>query len=363
MSDGEPSQRGDQQSQADRTLLGVAPPRVESTAESPLRSPVFVRSGTSVADSDEPPPLPRMALPSRPPAALGSDEPAASVRPPARGVAWALSRLKQPTRFGSRELPLWQLLAAGVGSLAGLGLVLVGLSGRAEQPVAVPAPAPASATPVAAAVSAPAATPKPAASAPALLGQRAAETLSAAELLRLADARVEQEREAARALSQKLSDKPALAQDKATQAELLRLVADPDTAHEGLATMAQLPTPIGADLLYEVWTSTAVKNGTTELARTLVYSADVRPRASAGLAVALELRAAESCEAFKLALPKALKDGDRRSLIPLNKLKSKRGCGPKKNQDCFACLRDQGDELAATISAVKARHPPSYPAP
>ena len=79
--------------------------------------------------------------------------------------------------------------------------------------------------------------------------------------------------------------------------------------------------------------------------------------------VALELREAESCEAFKVALPKALKDGDRRSLHLLAKLTNKRGCGPKKTADCFACLRDQGDELTATINAVKSRRPPSYPTP
>src|SRR3954469_23209868 len=72
MSERQPSQPG--------TLLGVAPPRVESSTDSPQRSPVFVRSGTSVADV-EPPPVPRMALPSRPPlpfpnaAVLGASEP------------------------------------------------------------------------------------------------------------------------------------------------------------------------------------------------------------------------------------------------------------------------------------------------
>ena len=77
----------------------------------------------------------------------------------------------------------------------------------------------------------------------------------------------------------------------------------------------------------------------------------------------LELRVAESCEQFKVVLPKALKDGDRRALHLLTKLTNKRGCGAKKTEDCFACLREQGDELTATINAVKSRRPPSYPAP
>src|SRR6187402_648673 len=69
MSEHDDSRDGEPRPAADQTLLGLAPPaRLESSAQSPLRSPVFVRSGTSVADV-EPPPVPRMALPSRPPLA------------------------------------------------------------------------------------------------------------------------------------------------------------------------------------------------------------------------------------------------------------------------------------------------------
>ena len=75
------------------------------------------------------------------------------------------------------------------------------------------------------------------------------------------------------------------------------------------------------------------------------------------------MRTAESCEQYKALLPKALKDGDRRSAPPLLKLNNKRGCGPKKREDCYACLREPQDELAATINAVKSRRPPEYGTP
>src|SRR4051812_46704383 len=83
------------------TLLGVPAPRVESSADSPLRSPVFVRSGTSSAEV-EPPPLPRMALPSRPLVAE-PDRPAerdASARFAQQGgfAAWATALLKLPVQ-------------------------------------------------------------------------------------------------------------------------------------------------------------------------------------------------------------------------------------------------------------------------
>jgi hypothetical protein len=103
-----------------------------------------------------------------------------------------------------------------------------------------------------------------------------------------------------------------------------------------------------------------VRTDTTELARALLYSADMRPKASSALGVALDLRAAETCPQYQAILPKALTDGDRRALHLLAKLNAKRGCGPKKTDDCFACLRDKSDELTATINAVKSRRPPSF---
>jgi hypothetical protein len=328
---------------------------------------VFVRSGTSVADDDQQPlPLPRMALPSRPPSRQTGEAPGVSPTPGAkaergRAADWAVAMLNIPARVGSRQVALWQVLAPGALVAGALGVLLLSWVGSAAKsaPTAV---LPSAATP---SVTAPAAEPneKPAAAARAALEGKAPETMSASELLSLADGRVEREREAARVLQRKVQNDPARALDKAVQTELLRLAGDGDTAREALATMTQLPSPIGADLLYEVWTGTATKNDTTELARTLVYSTDVRPKATAALSVALQLRSAETCEQFRTVLPAALKDGDRRALHLLTKLTSKRGCGPKKNEDCFACLREQPDELTATINAVKSRRPPSYTAP
>jgi hypothetical protein len=369
MSEREPPERGEQQSQADRTLLGVAPPRIDSTVESPARSPVFVRAGTSVADV-EPSPLPRMALPSRPPSRLVTGTPGVSEAPSAlaahgAGKAWAVAMLNLPARVGGTQVALWKVLAPGLIVTLTLAVLVVKLIGSAATAPRVAArsggepPASNLAPPHAVAPVAAAGDPKLAGGL-AQLEAKAPETMSSSELLRLAEGRVEKEREVARALRLKLESTPALAKDKASQSELLRLASDPDTARDALAAMTQLEAPIGADLLYEVWTGTAGRNDTTELARTLLYSTDVRPKASAALSVALDLRLAESCPQYQTALPKALKDGDRRALHLLTKLLNKRGCGPKKSEDCFACLREQKDELTATINAVKSRRPPSY---
>lgn len=347
------------------TLLGVPAPRVDSSADSVPRRPVFVRSGTSVADAD-PPPVPPMALPSRAPVVERTlEEPARlppSELPPAFSQDEAgASQGNRPSRIAAvaRRYPaLWMvaapaLLAAGV--VAG---VAVTSGKKATPPAAVVAPSNALSAQDSAQ------RPKPAvdkarSEALAALETKPLESLSAGELLDLAEGRSERRMGTAQALRKRLEGEPGLAKDKAVQGELLKQAADAETAREALAAMAALDGSLGADLLYEVWTGTPARNDATELARALVYSTDVRPKASPALAVALELRQAETCEQFQTALPKALKDGDRRSLHLLAKLSNKRGCGPKKSQDCYPCLRSAPDELTATINAVKSRRSPS----
>lgn len=190
------------------------------------------------------------------------------------------------------------------------------------------------------------------------LEARPPESLNARELSLLAAARGESLRANAKAVRDKVEKDPALGKDPALQSELLRLADDARTSTDALAAMAALDTPSGADLLYEVWTRTPMRTEATDLARALVYSPDVRPKASPALSIALDLRLAESCEQYRAILPKALKDGDRRSAPLLLKLSNKRGCGPKKHDDCYACLREPKDELSATINAVKSRRPP-----
>jgi hypothetical protein len=356
MSEPDRPYNADEQSPADRTLLGVAPPKLESAA-SPLRSPVFVRSGTSVADV-EPLPLPRRSLPSHPARpSEGASEAPVALGAKASAAEGLGSLLERSLRRARAQPGLWMVLApALIAAVVVSSLVL-------SRPAAKPAErvvAASSAAAEAAAPSAPLTSQKAPSASAVELASRPLSSLSSAELVLLAEERNKQRREAGRTLRQKLERNPALAQERPVQGELLRLVDDADTASDGLAAMASLAGPISADLLYEVWTGSSARTDATELARALVYSTDVRPKASAALSVALELRTAESCEQYRAVLPQALKAGDRRSLHLLTKLSNRRGCGPKKAEDCYACLREPADELAATINAVKSRRAPSF---
>jgi hypothetical protein len=121
--------------------------------------------------------------------------------------------------------------------------------------------------------------------------------------------------------------------------------------------MAEAPGPISADLLYEMWTGTVVRNSATELARSLVFSKEVRAKASPELAIALDLRIAETCEQNRDLLPRVLEKADRRSLSLLAKLARRYGCGPNKRLDCFACLRED-KAVEDAMAAVKKRREP-----
>ncbi len=335
---------------ADQTLLGVAPPRVDtdSPVEHRLHSPVLVRSGTSVADVEQPGIARSGQLVENP---VKAPNGAAHVAP-ASPTGSSASRASFDAAFAYvRSRPAIWMMALPV--LCSLALIAL-LRHPARARTAVTGQA----------VFSPAAAPEPHAAPAATatlaeLERRPVGLLSAKEVVLLAQARAQQKRSAAGALREQLERDPALGKDGAMQKELLHLTTDPLTAPDALAALAVVDPPIGGDLLYEVWTGTTQRTETTELARAILYSTDVRPKASPALAVALDLRDAESCEQYQLILPKALTDGDRRALHLLTKLNGKRGCGAKKNEDCFACLRSNSAQLAAAIGAVKGRRAPT----
>jgi hypothetical protein len=128
---------------------------------------------------------------------------------------------------------------------------------------------------------------------------------------------------------------------------------------DAIRVMANLNGQVGPDLLYEVWTGTPRRTPATELAEALVYSPEVRKRASPALAAALDLRAAEACEDAQKVLPRVEADGDRRCLVLVGKLLRKTGCGDNKRQDCYPCLRN-GDAIKEALKAVRMKAAPRY---
>jgi hypothetical protein len=99
--------------------------------------------------------------------------------------------------------------------------------------------------------------------------------------------------------------------------------------------------------LYDVWIGTRERTETTALASELVYSEEVKKKASPALAVVLELRQEENCEKVIELLPRAREHADRRAIGQLKKLQLRRGCGDDELDDCYPCLRTLDFEQGA----------------
>jgi hypothetical protein len=306
-----------------------------------------------------------------------------SVNPPALPSFGAA--LAQRVRFAGGEVPLWSLVTPLVLLVAlGAAFAAAAVTSATDPSAAAPSLKP-SAEPsasVARALPAPL-PPPPAASAsstqtsedkpkPLTLLERAAQgdetavkalsakpvaDLSVEEAISLSLGQSAEDVRAARALRERIEHDPGLIKDAEVLAALRRFTENPETSRDALAAIANVPGPISPDLIYEVWTATASHTAATDLARSLIYSKEVRAKASPALAVALDLRDADTCEKNRDLLPRVTSDGDKRAFHLLGKLTRKYGCGPNKRQDCYACLRD-GKDLDAAMKAVKTRREP-----
>jgi hypothetical protein len=265
--------------------------------------------------------------------------------------------LSTRTRLLGLVLPLWVPIVSMLGLIAA-GLTVAALvTGPRADSAAPSAPSAAQTAAPLSTASVPVAPP----AAPAARVETATKASGgelAVDVLALAETAAQKEMQTAKEFRERMKRDPAVLKDKSALLELRKLTQDPDTARETLGGIAELPGPLGADLLYEIWTGTPNRTDATELARALVHAPDVRAKASPALSVALELRRAETCEQNQALLARAVSEGDRRSFSLLAKLKRKQGCGPNKRQDCYACLRE-GTELDDAIKAVKTKRAPN----
>jgi hypothetical protein len=161
------------------------------------------------------------------------------------------------------------------------------------------------------------------------------------------------------ALAKELSADPARITTKVFRDRLLAYAADGGSATTALRVMAGLEGPWGPDLLYEVWTGTAGRTRSTEIAEQLLSTPAIREKSTRALKVALDLRQSpmDDCAGRKEAVTRAVEEGDSRSLQLIAKLARRYGCGAMGRLDCHACLRE-GDLVARAMAAVRSRKGP-----
>ena len=111
---------------------------------------------------------------------------------------------------------------------------------------------------------------------------------------------------------------------------------------------------VGVDVLYALATRPGQSRVKVARISQSLAKPEVRAHASAAALIALDLRAAEKCEAKHALLQKAAELGDLRTLEQLKPLLLTRNCGPMGLLDCWPCLRKDA-ALRTAIAAIAAR--------
>ena len=366
-----------------------ASPRPKSSVPPPLRSsplppPLPKRRPSSEAPgapvrrpSSTPPPMY-----SPPQAVAASTRRASSAPPPAKTEVVEVDSPRSTSR--TIGFIVAALVTVPVAGIAGAAAGRLALQLAQPEPLAATAPqqtaiAPAATEEAASAADAPSLTaPSTATARPSTLIERAKTGEPAAieelarrpptertiaETLALAEGRAIDKQHKLEDLRKTILAKPELLEDKEQVARLRELVDDRDTGRPALSLLAELPGPLGPDLLYDVWIGTRERTETTALAEELVYSEEVRNKASPALQLVLALRREENCEKVIELLPIAREHADRRAIGQLKRLLLRRGCGDDELDDCYPCLRTLDFEQGAVgvktaLTAARRRLPP-----
>lgn len=110
----------------------------------------------------------------------------------------------------------------------------------------------------------------------------------------------------------------------------------------------------GADIAYDLVTTDKVRPWVQNRAETFLQSKNFEKVASPGLRAIVKLRYAGGCEEKRATFAELKQHADERALFELVPLQDKTGCGARKKDDCYPCLRTS-NELDDAITAVRNR--------
>jgi serine/threonine-protein kinase len=154
----------------------------------------------------------------------------------------------------------------------------------------------------------------------------------------------------------------AVAPEKADDAGVGMLVKrgaqTPGNAEKlALRLMSEVMGESGADLLYDLYTSSKIEASLRSEVEKRLAKPEVQQKFSPALRIAYELRRSPSCDARLPLLPRASQLGDERSvavLLPLG-TGSKRGCGRWKRNPCPAQCDAEGKSYLETVRDISLR--------
>jgi hypothetical protein len=154
----------------------------------------------------------------------------------------------------------------------------------------------------------------------------------------------------------------SLAKDKELIADVRRAALASATTTVALDFALSSLGATGADLAFDVWSSTKSSKDDADVnkaAKNYIDGNAIRSKATPALLIALDLNKAKTCGDFKDLLPRVEKDADSRSSPKLKKLSERRGCGIFGWGDCYGCLRT-GSDLSDAAKAAESRPGPNF---
>ncbi|HEX7601102.1 MAG TPA: protein kinase [Polyangiaceae bacterium] len=144
---------------------------------------------------------------------------------------------------------------------------------------------------------------------------------------------------------------------KSADAESAVLSAATGTPADLDAAMAVMEGPLGAagvDLMLDLQAKPGMANATKTRLNQSLAKPEVRSHASPAASLALDIKAAKTCEARYALLDQARIEGDARVLAVLKPMEQKSGCGFLGRRDCWSCMR-KDTALDDAISAIEKR--------
>ncbi len=110
----------------------------------------------------------------------------------------------------------------------------------------------------------------------------------------------------------------------------------------------------GVSIIYDLAETEAVNARVRAEARILLEKDEIQQMASPAVRLLLSLKEAKSCEQYLPLVEQAALVGDKRALPFLERLTQTTGCGPKRQGDCYSCLRESS-ALPEAIAKLKQR--------
>lgn len=151
-----------------------------------------------------------------------------------------------------------------------------------------------------------------------------------------------------------LAEDPELNESGKVSGALFRAAQSPKARS---AAFRLLEGPMGArgvDIIYDLSRAPEVTSRVKETALEALRKDEVRSLASEALKVTLLLSEKKECEEIRSLLPRTEIVGDERALPLLQSFSETKGCGPRKTEDCYPCLRDE-QALEKALSAIQKR--------